>query len=71
MHQRMGMQPEEQPAGRLNPAPGAGREMGRPADGYRGGPPGRQETVISKDGNMVLKTPPTAKSVVVRLQLAH
>ena len=71
MYQRMGMQPEEQPAGRLT---------------LRGVPDGKwnaqwtdtvearlvgQETVISKDGNMVLKTPPTAKSVVVRLQLAH
>jgi hypothetical protein len=67
----MGMQPDEQPAGQLT---------------LRGVPNGKwqaqwmatvearlvgQETVTSNDGSMVLKTPPTAKSVVVRLQFAH
>lgn len=71
MYQRMGLQPEEQPAGRLT---------------LQGVPDGKweaqwmdtvearligQETVTSRDRNMVLRTPPTAKSVVVRLQLAQ
>jgi hypothetical protein len=71
MYCRMGMQPEEQPAGRLTlPGVPDGQWNAQWMDTVEARPIG-QETVMVKDGSMVLKTPPIAKSVVVRLQLAH
>ncbi len=71
MYRRMGLRTEEQPAGRLilRDVPD-GRWDAQWMDTVEARPVG-QETVTSKNGIMVLKTPPTAKSVVVRLQLAH
>ena len=67
----MEMQPEEQPAGRLTlrDVPDGSWDA-RWTDTVEARLVG-QETVTSKDGILVLKTPPTAKSVVVRLQAAH
>jgi hypothetical protein len=71
MYRRMGMQTEEQPAGRLTlrPVP-HGKWEAQWTDTVEARQIGR-ETVTSKDGSVALNTPPTAKSVVVRLQLAH
>jgi hypothetical protein len=64
----MGMASGEQPAGRLilRDVPD-GIWSAQWMDTVEARPVG-QETVTSKDGVLVLKTPPTAKSVVVRLQ---
>ncbi|HUT87986.1 MAG TPA: DUF5060 domain-containing protein [Thermoguttaceae bacterium] len=68
MYRRMGMTSGEQPAGRLilRDVPD-GIWSAQWMDTVEARPVG-QETVTSKDGVLVLKTPPTAKSVVVRLQ---
>jgi hypothetical protein len=67
MYRRMGMRSQEQPAGRLTlrDVPEGTWEL-RWMDTVQARPLG-QETVISKNGIMLLKTPPTAKSVVARL----
>ncbi|MEJ2705257.1 MAG: hypothetical protein P8Z79_22680, partial [Sedimentisphaerales bacterium] len=67
MYCRMGMKPDEQPAGRLtlrDVPDGTWRAQWMDTVEAR---LVEQETVTSKDGIMVLRTPPTAKSVVVRL----
>jgi hypothetical protein len=71
MYRRMGLQTEEQPAGRLTlrEVPD-GQWQAQWTDTVEARPLG-QETIVSKNGILVLKTPPTAKSVVVRLQTAH
>jgi hypothetical protein len=71
MYRRMGLQTEEQPAGRLTlrDVPD-GKWNAQWTDTVEARLVG-QETVMSKDGILVLDTPPTAKSVVVRLQVAR
>ena len=71
MYRRMGQQSEEQPAGRLilRNVPN-GKWQAQWMDTVEARALG-QETVVSTDGTLVLKTPPTAKSVAARLQLAH
>ncbi|MBM4025979.1 MAG: DUF5060 domain-containing protein [Planctomycetes bacterium] len=67
MYRRMGLASAEQPAGRLTlrDVPD-GTWQAQWTDTVEAHPLG-QDTVTSKDGLLVLKTPPTAKSVVVRL----
>jgi hypothetical protein len=67
MYRRMGMRSQEQPVGRLTlrDVPD-GRWEAQWMDTVAARPVG-QETVTSQNGTMTLKTPPTAKSVVVRL----
>ena len=67
MYRRMGMQPDEQPAGRLTlrDVPD-GTWDARWMDTVEARMVG-QETVTSSGGTLLLKTPPTAKSVVARL----
>lgn len=71
MYRRMGQQSEEQPAGRLvlRNVPN-GKWQAHWVDTVEARPLG-QETIVATDGTLVLKTPPTAKSVVARLQLAR
>jgi len=71
MYRRMGLRTEEQPAGRLTlrDVPD-GKWVAQWTDTVEARPMG-QEIVTSKDGILVLRTPPTAKSVVVRLQVAR
>jgi hypothetical protein len=71
MYRRMGLQPEEQPAGRLTlrDVPD-GKWEAQWMDTVEARLVG-QETVTSRDGILVVRTPPTAKSVVMRLQRAH
>jgi hypothetical protein len=71
MYRRMGLQTEEQPAGRLTlrDVPD-GKWNAQWTDTVEARLVG-QETVTSRDGALVLRTPPTAKSVVVRLHAAH
>lgn len=68
MYRRMGMPSDEQPAGRLTlrDVPD-GTWSAQWMDTVEARPVGN-DTVTSKNGILVLKTPPTAKSVVVRLQ---
>ena len=71
MYRRMGMTSDSQPAGRLTLRDVPDETWSaRWMDTVDARPVG-QETVTSKDGILVLKTPPTAKSVVVRLQRRH
>ena len=71
MYRRMGMTSDSQPAGRLTLRDVPDETWSaRWMDTVDARPVG-QETVTSKDGVLVLKTPPTAKSVVVRLQRRH
>ncbi len=68
MYRRMGMTSDEQPAGRLtlrNVPDGSWSAQW--LDTVEARPVG-QEMVTSKNGILSLPTPPTAKSVVVRLQ---
>jgi hypothetical protein len=67
LYRRMGLPSEEQPAGRLTlrEVPD-GRWEAQWMDTVEARPVG-QETVTSSNGIIVLKTPPTARSVVVRL----
>jgi len=70
MYRRMGMTSDEQPAGRLtlrNVPDGTWSASWMDTVEAR---PIRQETVTSKGGELLLQTPPTTKSVVVRLQQA-
>ncbi len=71
MYRRMGQQTEEQPAGRLTlRGVPDGKWDAQWTDTIEARPVG-QETVPSRDGILVLRTPPTAKSVVVRLHAAR
>jgi hypothetical protein len=71
MYRRMGLQTEEQPAGRLTlRGVPDGKWDAQWTDTVEARPVG-QETVTSKDGILALRTPPTAKSVVVRLHAVH
>jgi len=68
MYRRMGIHTDEQPAGRLTlRGVPDGKWSAQWMDTVEALPVG-QETVLSKNGVLVLKTPPTAKSVAVRLQ---
>jgi hypothetical protein len=71
MYRRMGLRTEEQPAGRLTlrDVPD-GKWDAQWTDTVEARPVG-QETVTSSNGILVLRTPPTAQSVVVRLQAAR
>jgi hypothetical protein len=71
MYRRMGLRTEEQPAGRLTlrDVPD-GKWDAQWMDTVEARSVG-QETVTSRDGTLVLRTPPTAKSVVVRLHAAR
>jgi len=67
----MGRQTQEQPAGRLTlRGVSDGKWDAQWTDTVEARPVG-QETVTSSKGILALRTPPTAKSVVVRLQAAH
>ena len=68
MYRRMGMTSDEQPAGRLTlrDVPD-GTWSAQWMDTVEARPVGN-DTVTSKNGILVLKTPPTTKSVVVRLR---
>jgi hypothetical protein len=71
MYRRMGLQTEEQPAGRLTlRGVPDGKWDAQWTDTVEARPVG-QETLTSKDGILALRTPPTAKSVVVRLHAVH